>query len=209
MNAEQQNILVVDDDEAMRNLLKRILEKAGYHVATAADGMDALYKASLGEGNVVLLDIKMPGMSGMEVLSKLVTESSDYCVIMMTAVADMQTAVDAFKLGAYDYITKPFDAEGVKEKVRIAIEKWHRQTKDRQRYLQLSKSFTEQTQRTREQFEELVLSLAREYKLLYKFAARQPDGGKSMLSKLPDELREPISSIEGFRDALLKILKRS
>ena len=209
MNGEQETILVVDDEKTVQNLLQRILNKAGYAVVTAADGQEALYKVSLGEAKVVLLDIKMPGMSGMEVLAKLTADSPDICVIMVTAVADMQTAIETLKMGAYDYITKPFDENDVVQKMKQAIQKWHRQTQEKHRYLQLSSSLTEQTKRMQEQFNELVSSLSREHKLLYKLSVSQAGGGKELLSRLPPELREPISSIEEFRDALLKILKRS
>jgi len=209
MTGEQERVLVVDDEEAVRNLLQRILNKAGYDVVTAADGQEALYKVSLGEVKVVLLDMNMPGMSGMEVLRKLAPDWPDYCVIMITAVVDMKTAIEALKTGAYDYITKPFDQDDVKQKVHQAIEKWHRQTQEKRRYLQLQESITEKTQQMQEQFTELMNSLAREHKLLHDSAARQAGGGKSLLEKLPKELQEPMSSVEEFRDALLRILKRA
>jgi len=208
MTAEQEKIIVADDEEPVRNLLKRILESAGYRVVTAANGQEALYQLSLGEAKVMLLDISMPKMSGIEVLKNLSDRLPDFCVIMVTADADISTAVDTLKLGAYDYITKPFAQDDVKEKVQKAIAKWQQQTKDKQRYFQLSQSFTERTQRMQEQFGELVKSLSREHQLLYKLAARQPDGGKSMLSKLPPELREPTTTFEEFRDALLRIMRQ-
>ena len=209
MDGEQVKVLVVDDEEAVRNLLQRILNKAGYDVVTAADGKEALYKVSLGETEVVLLDIHMPGMSGIEVLHKITADSPDYCVIMVTAVTDVDTAVEALKMGAYDYITKPFDRDEVKQKVQQAIEKWHRRIKEKHRYLQLSEGFAQKTQQMQEQFVGLVNSLAREHKLLHELAGRQAGGGKELLSKLPKELQEPISSVEEFSDALLRILKRT
>ena len=209
MTGEQIRVLVVDDEEAVRNLLQRILNKAGYDVVTAANGQEALYKVSLGEAKVVLLDFKMPGMSGMEVLRKLTADSPDYCIIMVTAVTDIDTAVEALKLGAYDYITKPFDQDDVKRKVQEAIEKWRRQTKEKRRYFELQESIAEKTQRMQEQFTELINSLAREHKLLHELATRQAGGGKELLSKLPKELQEPIPTVEEFRDALLRILRRA
>jgi len=209
MPEEREKVLVVDDEEAVRDLLQRILNKAGYNVVTAADGQEALYKVSLGEAEVVLLDIHMPGMSGMEVLGKLTADSPDYCVIMVTAVIDLDTAVETLKMGAYDYITKPFDQDEVKQKVQQAIEKWHRRIAEKRRYHELQESITEKMQRMQEQFTELINSLSREQKLLLELARRQAGGGKDLLSKLPKELQEPISSVEEFRDALLRILRRS
>jgi len=209
MTGEQERVLVVDDEEAVRNLLQRILEGAGYQVTTAANGKEALYKVSLGETEIVLLDIHMPEMSGIEVLHKITADSPDYCVIMVTAVTDVDTAVEALKIGAYDYITKPFDQDEVKQKLQQAIEKWRRWIQEKRRYLQLSEGFSDKTQQMQEQFVELVTSLAREHKLLHELAHRQAGGGKELLSKLPKELQEPTSSVEEFKDALLRILKRT
>lgn len=209
MTGEQVRVLVVDDEEAVRNLLQRILEGAGYKVTTAVNGKEALYKVSLGETEVVLLDIKMPEMSGLEALSKLTAESPDTCVIMVTSVVGTETAIEAMKLGAYDYILKPFDRDDVLQKVLEAIERWKRQLQEKYRYLELQKSITEKTQLMQEQFVELMNSLARENQLLHELAGRQAGGGKELLSKLPKELQEPISSVEEFRDALLRILRRA
>ena len=208
MTGEQARLLVVDDEESVRNLLQRILEGAGYQVTTAADGKEALYKVSLGEAEVVLLDIKMSGMSGIEVLSKLSADSPDICVIMVTSIVDTETAIEAMKMGAYDYIIKPFDRDDVLQKVLTAIERWKRQLKEKQRYLKLQESITEKTQKMQEQFTELIHSLSREHKLLCELTAKQGKGGKSLLSGLPRELQEPIPSVEEFKDALLRILKR-
>ncbi len=209
MTEEQVRVLVVDDEESVRNLLQRILGEPGYQVTTAANGKEALYKVSLGEAEVVLLDIKMPGMSGMEVLSKLSADSPDICVIMVTSIVDTETAVEAMKMGAYDYIIKPFDRDDVLQKVLTAIERWKRRLKEKQRYLKLQESITEKTQRMQEQFTELIHSLSREHKLLCDLAAKQGKGGKSLLSGLPRELQEPVPSVEEFKDALIKILRRA
>jgi DNA-binding NtrC family response regulator len=208
MREEQVKILVVDDEEGVRHLLQRILQERGYEVITAADGEEALYVVSQGEADVVLLDIKMPGMSGMEVLDELAAQYPDVCVVMVTAVADTETAVSALKRGAYDYITKPFNRDSVLQKVQEAIQRWSQRLQDKRRYLQLKESFTEQTKRMQEQFAELVNSLAREHRLLHELAARQGKAGKALLSELPEELQEPMASVEEFRNALLRILKK-
>ncbi len=202
-------ILIVDDEEVVRNILQRILKEAGYDVTMAADGehaIDILYQE---EHEVVLLDIKMPGMTGIEVLAKLTAEWPDIGVIMITAVMDAQTAVKAMKLGALDYITKPFDRDDVIQKVGEAITKWNQKLKDRHQYLELKEKFREQTQRMQTQFDELVNSLAREHKMMYELSVRQGKEGRASLSELPPELQKPISSVDEFRDALLKILRRT
>ncbi|MGB2815357.1 MAG: response regulator [Dehalococcoidales bacterium] len=195
-------VLVVDDEETVRVLLQRILQAAGYEVATAANGKEALSVIADGGIDVVMLDIKMPGLSGVEVLGKISADWPDLCVIMVTAVADAQTAVTAMKLGAYDYITKPFDQDEALRKIHQAVANW-------QERLKLRQNITEKTERLQENFAELVASLSREHRLLQKLAAKEGTGSKSLLSGLPPELQKPIASVEEFRDALLRILRKS
>lgn len=208
MTMKTDTIMVVDDEEAVRSVLKRMLESIGYQVVTAADGQEALYKLSLDEARIMLLDIMMPNMSGIDVLKKLANDHTDCCVIMVTAVADMQTAINAMQLGAADYITKPFDHDEIQDKLNNAIDRFHQSLLEKNRYETLQRNVVEQTERMQEQFNELVSSLAREHKLLHELAAKKSDGGKTALSSLPKELQEPISSVEEFRDALLRVLKK-
>jgi len=200
-------VLVVDDEQTVRDLLKRTLEGAGYEVVTAGSGLEALERVCEQEVGVVLLDLKMPGMTGMEVLGKLTADWPEICVIMVTAVIDAQTAVKAMNLGAYDYITKPFNLEDVLLKMRRAIEKRDFQLRDKLLMQELQQSVKGQSERMQSQFDDLVHSLAREHKLLYELAVKQPGSGKSLLAKLPTELREQMSSFDEFREALLRILR--
>ena len=209
MVEEQVKILVVDDEEGVRNLLQRMLEGAGYEVVSTGDGEEALYQISQGDINVALLDIKMPTISGIELLNKITADYPDVCVIMATAVIDIQTAIDSLKLGAYDYITKPFKKDEILQKVYEAISRWERRLKEKNQQVLIQEKFADQTQKIQEQFGELINSLSREHTLVFKLAANQGKAGEEMLNKLPPELREPIDSIDGFRDALLRILKRT
>ncbi len=195
-------VLVVDDDETVRVLFQRILQAAGYEAVIAANGKEALSVIADGGIDVVMLDINMPGLSGVEVLGKISTDWPDLCVIMVTAVADVQTAVTAMKLGAHDYITKPFDQDEALRKIRQAVVNW-------QERLTLRQNIAEKTERLQENFAELVASLSREHRLLQQLAAKEGTGGKSLLSGLPPELQEPLTSVEEFRDALLRILRKS
>ena len=206
--AEEGRILVVDDEETVRNLIQRTLEEVGYNVVSAASGQEALDKVSQLNIELVLLDINMPGMSGLDVLDKLGADWPDIAVIMATAVGDAQTAVDTMKRGAYDYLTKPFNRDDLVLKVRRAVEKRHLQLENERYRLDIEQRVGEQAKRLQQQFAELVGTLAREHKLLYKLASGQK-GGKAMLSKLPPELQEPMSSVEEFSEALLKILRKS
>ena len=93
--------------------------------------------------------------------------------------------------------------------MRRAIQSWSQLEQNRQSQAKLRDSITEHTEQMHRQFDELVMSLSREYKLLQRMASRQPDRGKALLSTLPPELRRPISSFDEFREALLGILRRS
>ncbi len=101
-------ILVVDDEAMARKLLKDFLEVKGYDVITASGGKEALEKIKE-EPDIVLLDIMMPDMNGMEVLDKIKEMSSSTVVIMVTALAENAIGVESIKRGAFDFVTKPID----------------------------------------------------------------------------------------------------
>jgi len=115
-------ILIVDDEEPIRDILSRKLELDGYNCDVAADGQEALCKASMKIFALVLLDVSMPGISGIEVLRRLTADHPDICVIMITGTADTKTHIEALNLGAYDYIAKPFDLDYVSTRVKRALE---------------------------------------------------------------------------------------
>ncbi len=104
-------ILVADDEESMRWVLSKALRKKGYSVDLAADGNQALRQVREQSYDLAIVDIKMPGMTGLEFLDKGREIRPDLLVVVMTAEASMKNAVEAMKRGAYDYITKPFDLE--------------------------------------------------------------------------------------------------
>ncbi|MDY6971991.1 MAG: FAD-dependent oxidoreductase [Thermodesulfobacteriota bacterium] len=102
-------ILVVDDELIVRDSLKELLEDEGFTVDGAESGHEALIKLEKSEYQLMLTDIKMPGMDGVEVLKKAKDNFPDLTVVMMTAYATVETAVEAMKIGALDYLVKPFD----------------------------------------------------------------------------------------------------
>jgi two-component system NtrC family response regulator len=102
-------VLVVDDDESLRWITQLQLEEAGYAVLTAPDGEQALAQVEEGGPSLVITDLKMPGMSGVELLKRIRDGHPEILVILITAFGTVQTAVEAMKNGAYDYITKPID----------------------------------------------------------------------------------------------------
>ena len=106
-------ILVADDEESMRWVLSKALRKKGYTVDLAADGNEALRQVREQSYDLAIVDIKMPGMTGLDFLDKAREVRPDLLTVVMTAEASMKNAVEAMKRGAYDYITKPFDLEVV------------------------------------------------------------------------------------------------
>jgi DNA-binding response OmpR family regulator len=104
-------ILVVDDEIEAVRLLQKFLTAKGYEVDTALNGTDALDKVKERKPDVVLLDIMMPGMGGIDTLKEIKKFDASIAVIMVTAVIDEELAARAVKLGAYDYITKPIDVD--------------------------------------------------------------------------------------------------
>ncbi len=104
-------MLVVDDNADLRHNLAQQFAAEDFDVDTAVDGTDALKKIGEDNYDIVLLDLKMPGMDGMEVLREIKRTAKNPHVIMLTAVADVATAQECVKLGAKDYVSKPYDPE--------------------------------------------------------------------------------------------------
>jgi two-component system response regulator AtoC len=117
-------ILVVDDEQHVRTSLACWFREEGYEVDTAASGRAALAELARGGANILLVDIKMPGMDGLELQQRVRELAPDATVIIMTAYAAVETAVQAMKEGAYDYIVKPFDPEALSRLVRKAAERY-------------------------------------------------------------------------------------
>jgi two-component system NtrC family response regulator len=116
-------ILVVDDDESLRRVTQVQLEQMGYRVDTAANAQDALDSLKSAPFELVVTDLKMPGMSGLDLLRRIRADFPDTQVILITAFGTIETAVEAMKAGAYDYVTKPVHPDELKLCVRRALER--------------------------------------------------------------------------------------
>jgi DNA-binding NtrC family response regulator len=111
MSEEKLSILIVDDEQVVRESLVHWFAEEGYEVDSSMSAPDALAKLAGREFDLVIADIRMPGMDGLELLEKIRAEQLDTSVIVMTGYASVDTAVRALKHGAFDYITKPFDPD--------------------------------------------------------------------------------------------------
>jgi DNA-binding NtrC family response regulator len=142
-----ERILVVDDEEQMRDLLAKVLERKGYQVAVAADGAEALAFLEREPADLVVTDVRMPGLDGMEALRAIKELTADTVVLIMTAFGSIDQAVQAVKDGAYDYVNKPFKIEEMLLTIEKALE---------ERRLRQEVTSLRQEVRTRYHFESLI-----------------------------------------------------
>jgi putative ABC transport system ATP-binding protein len=140
-------ILIVDDEESIRDLLSTKLKADGYDCEVAADGNEALWKSFMKDFDIVLLDIKMPGLSGMEVLSRIVIDHPDTSVVIVTAVLDTKMAVEAMRQGAYDYVTKPFNLDDLGARIKRALEKRRLVLENKEYYRRLNQKIKQLEER--------------------------------------------------------------
>ena len=128
-------VLVVDDEDGIRQALDRFLTRLGYRVLQASSGAEALDRQAAGEPDVMLSDIRMPNMSGVELVPKALAADSDLAIIMLTAIDEPRTAIECLKLGAYDYLIKPVDLDELELSLQGAL---------RQRQLEVDRRELEQ-----------------------------------------------------------------
>jgi DNA-binding NtrC family response regulator len=164
-------ILIVDDEEGIRSVLADLFDGLGYKTSLEAQGKAGLDKALSDDYDLVILDLSLPGVDGLELLRALKEAKPDLPVIIITGYASMKSALQAMKLGAYDYITKPFDLDDVQIVAERAIER-HRLI-DENRYLQ-------NEIRERYGFNNIV-GLNPEAQKAYVLAARVADSSASVL----------------------------
>ncbi|MEJ2628395.1 MAG: response regulator [bacterium] len=142
MKKKNKNILVIDDEELIRELLKDTFEKEKYVVETAENGEQAFKMISSDDFDLVITDIRLPDISGMEILEKIKSKYPEIGVIMITAYGSIKSAVKSMKDGAFDYIAKPFEID----EIRIVVKKYFEfeDLKNENKYLrsELDKKFS-------------------------------------------------------------------
>jgi len=124
-NTPTAHILVVDDESAIRYSITKTLQRVGYQVDSAASGEEAIQKMQQQPFDVVLTDIRMPGISGVDLLGKVKEQAPDAIVILLTGYASLDTAVESLRLGAHDYLIKPSSSQDIRDSVARGIERAH------------------------------------------------------------------------------------
>ena len=119
--AKSKKIWIADDDESIRFVLESGLSEAGFKVSTFEDGNEVVNKLDIESPHLLLTDLKMPGRDGMDLLETFRNDYQKIPIIIMTAHSDLDTTVEAFEAGAWDYIAKPFDINTAIEKINKAI----------------------------------------------------------------------------------------
>ena len=173
MPANAERVLVVDDDDSVRSALARFLQKAGYETVQANSGTAALDLLQRARFAAMLCDIRMPGMTGVDLLPRVVESDPDIAVIMLTAVGDPGSAIQCLKLGAIDYLIKPVELEELAHALRYGLRKRTLEIERRGMEQWLQEQVAEKTRELNEQ--------ARQVELL----------SLSILMALVDESEEP------------------
>jgi cyclic di-GMP phosphodiesterase len=176
-------VLVVDDEEGIRQALNRFLTRQGYRVLQAASGAEALEHQAAEQPQLMLSDIRMPNMSGVELVPKALAMDADLAIIMLTAIDEPRTAIECLKLGACDYLIKPVDLDELEMSLQRAL---------RQRQLEIDRRELEQwlarevAVRTRdlEERTEIIVDIA----LNALAAAKGWDGEAQAVRRLAEEL---------------------
>src|SRR5574341_136475 len=119
----QKAILVADDDASIRSLLKQLLQEEGYAVHEAATGVEVVDRVKDASPDLVIMDVRMPELDGIEALSRVKAGSPKTAVLIMTAFGSSNAAIRAMDLGAFDYVTKPFDLDKISYTVRNVFER--------------------------------------------------------------------------------------
>jgi putative two-component system response regulator len=128
-------VLVVDDEDGIRQALYRFLTRLGYRVLQAANAAEALERQAEGQPQAMLSDIRMPNMTGVDLVPRALALDSDLAIIMLTAIDEPRTAIECLKLGAYDYLIKPVDLDELELSLQGAL---------RQRQLEIERRELEQ-----------------------------------------------------------------
>lgn len=165
-------VLLVDDEVDIREVLCEVLTAEGYHCSSAGGGMEALEVLRQQPFDLVILDIFMPGMSGLECFPHIRSEFPDVAILFLTALSEVDTAVGSMKSGAYDYITKPMHIDSLLEKVAEALTRRQAHLEERRSHQALESNVGELSQ--------IVDNRTRELKALNRFIQRHLEESQAL-----------------------------
>lgn len=194
MDEEKTRVLLADDEDALRSTIAAWLSDEGFDVDQAADGLEAVKLVQSKDFDIALLDIKMPRMNGLEVLRYIKKNSSTTNTVMMTAMSDVNMAVEAMKLGAREYLTKPIDLDQLVPQLRALIRK--RDAEDRIRQMQ-----AEHTARLLYDLHNPISGLRQSIGYLLKgMAGTVSEHQKELLGYMTNSIDRVIGLLDGMMD---------
>ncbi len=194
--ADRRTVLVIDDEEAIRDSCRQVLAKAGYDCHTAVDGIEGLHIAHQVEPDLILLDLMMPGIDGLEVLRQVMQTHPNTVCIVITGYATIESAVDAMKQGAFDFLPKPFTPQELRLIVTRGLEQ--------RRLLLETAELRAEKERMKEYFITIVAHELRSPLLLVKQYLDLIVGGK--MGTIDDMAREMLEGAHGTLTGLLGII---
>ncbi len=199
MAREEIRVLVVDDEESTRRLLHQKLSKEGYQCQETGNAKQALNKLKNNPVGLVILDIKMPGKSGIELLPEIKASYPDTAVVMATATTDINIAIQCLKQGAYDYITKPFNLDEVILSVEQALEKRRLELENKEYRQHLEDKVSEQTKKIRASFLGAITALAYALEAKDKYTGGHSQKVADISVAIAKELSLPEENVEKIR----------
>ncbi len=199
MSEKQATILIADDEKTVRRLLHQKLSGEGYHCKEAGTAEQALDMLRSNAVELVLLDIRMPGKSGAELLPEIKTSYPDTAVIMATAIIDTHIAIQCMKLGAYDYLNKPFNLDEVSLSVDRALEKRRLELENRDYQQHLEQKVEAQARKIRASLLSAVTALAYALEAKDKYTSGHSQRVAEISVAIAKELGMPQYSIEKIR----------
>ena len=158
VTCKQQRVFIIDDEPVIRMILRRRLLADGYYCEQADSAEEALNRLANNSADLVILDIKMPGKSGAELLPEIRASFPDTAVIMVTAITDTNIAIQCMRDGAYDYITKPFNLDEVAISVQLALERRRLELENRAYQQHLEEMVSERTTELKQAVEKIKLA---------------------------------------------------
>ncbi len=199
MAGKQERILIVDDEDIIRSLLCLGLAREGYQCQEANGAEPALAQMRTNPAELVILDIKMPGKSGAELLPEIKASYPDTAVIMATAITDASTAIQCMKEGAYDYIAKPFNLDEVVLSAERALEKRRLELENRDYQQHLEEKVAEQAKKIRGAFLNAITALAYALEAKDKYTSGHSERVAEISVAIARELGMSPESIERIR----------